>query len=469
MLSAAGMTVISSSELDRIRSKCLLGKGTALTRSASEARGLDLHHRSQARAKTWGNTLEGSRKKKADERRQKLDSEELDRQKIDAEEAKIQLEQRKATIDRANKLLYDESDRMKSFHSKMMLCDVLAEREAQQNLKEELVKLEHVRDDRFLEMEKQNYRKMLERELKEKESKIEMSQLAAKFQTVQLNEYKEKRYKEVEESMLEGELLRRKAIEDLETERVSDKKRRGMAVQSLVETQKANEYLKQIKSEDVLRQQRECEKIEEYAVRKQRMLDLRKKKEEEVFATKQAKRQTMIDAQSERLAAMKDDEDQRVDRQVAQKEMEKERKLNDKADKMQRWEDDIKASRIQQIDRKRSERERDKAEDNETAVFLKDWCKVLDKQEQEEYLLKADAARKLSSEHKKSVEIVRRRKEETKKQEDQVALRAKKAMEADTLEFHSYAEDCIKDFATEGKNVIPLIKELREFRKRVLE
>ena len=26
---------------------------------------------------------------------------------------------------------YDESDRMKTFHSKMMLCDVLAEREAQ--------------------------------------------------------------------------------------------------------------------------------------------------------------------------------------------------------------------------------------------------------------------------------------------------------------------------------------------------
>jgi len=30
------------------------------------------------------------------------------------------------------------SDRMKSFHSKMMMCDVLAEREAQVNLKEEL-------------------------------------------------------------------------------------------------------------------------------------------------------------------------------------------------------------------------------------------------------------------------------------------------------------------------------------------
>eukprot|EP00913_Durusdinium_trenchii_P031776 g29760.t1 len=82
--------------------------------------------------------------------RKKLELEELERQK-----AKIQLDQRRETIDRANKLLYEESDRMKSFHSKMMLCDVIAEREAQMSLRGELKKLEQIREDRFLEMEKQ--------------------------------------------------------------------------------------------------------------------------------------------------------------------------------------------------------------------------------------------------------------------------------------------------------------------------
>merc|ERR1712203_922643 len=174
----------------------------------------ELHAKSQARAKTWNNTLEGSRRKKAEEKRKKLELEELERQKIDAEEAKIQMGQRKATIDRANKLLYDESDRMKSFHSKMMMCDVLAEREAQLSLKGELRKLEQIREDRFLEMEKQNYRKMLEREMKEKETKEELSKIASKVQKSQLAEYKEKAYREIEDNMLEGELLRRKAVED---------------------------------------------------------------------------------------------------------------------------------------------------------------------------------------------------------------------------------------------------------------
>merc|ERR1719240_1886064 len=108
---------------------------------------------------------------------------------------------------------------MKSFHSKMMLCDVLAEREAQVQLKGELKKLDQIRDDRFLEMEKQNYRKMLEREMKEKETKEELSKIAAKAQKEQLAEYKEKRFREIEDQMLEGELLRRKAIEDLEAEK----------------------------------------------------------------------------------------------------------------------------------------------------------------------------------------------------------------------------------------------------------
>lgn len=434
---------------------------------STKTKAQELHEKSQARAKTWSNTLEGSRRKKAQEKRQKLELEELERQKVDAEEAKIQLDQRRATIDRANKLLYDESDRMKSFHSKMMLCDVLAEREAQVNLKEELKKLEQIREDRFLEMEKQNYRKMLEREMKERETKEELSKIAAVAQKEQLAEYKEKRFQEVEDLMLEGELLRRKALEDLESERQAEAKRRDMAVKAQKETQKANVYLKQIKAEDMLRQQKEEEKIQEYAIRKEKMLQLRKMKEEENFQQKQAQRNAMIDAQSKRLAEMQSNEDARVEGQVKAKEEDDERKRLDKMDMMRRWEEDVHKSRSAQIERKRNTREREKHEDAATAAFLGEWCKVLDKQESEENNLKFAAARKLADEHKKHLGIQRNKKDSERKAEMSVAGHAKKVMEADTLEFHAYAEKCIRDYSTEGKNVIPLIKELRDFRKRV--
>merc|ERR1719326_381920 len=414
--------VISASDLERIKGSVGLsvaGSTVNLTQTAKNAmdpreRAKDLHKKSQARAKTWSNTLEGSRRKKAEEKKQKLEQEEFERQKIDAEEAKIQLDQRKATIDRANKLLYDESDRMKSFHSKMMVCDVLAEREAQVGLKDELKKLEQVREDRFLEMEKQNYRKMLEREMKEKQHKEELSRLAARAQKEQLAEYKEKKFREIEDQMLEGELLRRKAIEDLEAERKAERKRRGMAVQALAETQKANEYLKQIKAEDMLRQQREEEKVQEYAQRKEKLLELRKQKEDEVFQQKQASRNAMIEAQARRLAQMASDEDTRIANQVAQKEKDDENKRLAKEEAKRRWEQDIQKSRAQQIARKQAQREQEKAEDAETAKFLQEWCKVLDRQEQEEVELKNQANRKLAGEHKKMVEIQRRRKETDK-------------------------------------------------------
>merc|ERR1719158_885390 len=197
------------------------------------------------------------------------------------------------------------------------------------------------------------------------------------------------------------------------------------------------------------------------------MLELRKRKEAEVFKEKQASRQKMIDQQAKNLAQMASNEETRLEKQVLEKEIHEEKKRLEKEESMRKWQDEIDRSRQQQIHRKRVEREHQRSEESETAAFLSEWCQTLDKQEQDEQDLKRMAAKKLANEHKKQVEIQRRRKEEGKAQEDQVATRAKRAMEADTIEFHNYAEHCIRDYAEEGKNVIPLIKELREFRKRV--
>merc|ERR1712193_366296 len=107
----------------------------------------------------------------------------------------------------------------------------------------------------------------------------------------------------------------------------------------------------------------------------EQMLELRKRKEEEVFKEKQATRQKMIDGQARNLMQMASNEEARLEKQV---------------------------------------REKERAEESETAAFLSEWCKTLDKQEQDEQDLKRMAAKKLSIEHKQQVEIQRRRHEETK-------------------------------------------------------
>merc|ERR1719389_250173 len=399
----------------------------------------------------------------------KMDLEELERQKVDQKEEAIAMDKRRNAIERANKILYEESDRMKTFHSKMMLCDVLAEREAQVALKEELGKLEQIRDERYLEMEKASYRNMLERGLREKDNLGNAAKMAAEMQKAQLKEATDKRLRQIEDDILEGEMLRQKAAEDLRGERLAEKKRRQQAVQALAETQKANAYLKQLRAEDELREQREEEKIREYALRKERVLELRKKREEEVFQAKQAHKQRMIDKQVAQLAAMKSNEDERLERQVLEKEMKDEMDRLEGEERRRKWLEEIDTSRRMQVERKRAQTDREKAEEHELSTFWKEWCGRLDELDEQEKTQRRLAAKKLAQEQLMQKEVRKRREEEEKRRESTVAVSAQSALEADTLEFHQYAEEQIKKYATEGKNIIPLIKELRSFRKRVLE
>jgi hypothetical protein len=462
----AGQAVIPASELLRIRSSLLEQPG-AVGDGGKAA--LELHEKSKNRAKAWTNTLEGSRRKKQEDKKRALELEELERQKVDQKEEAIAMDKRRNAIERANKILYEESDRMKTFHSKMMLCDVLAEREAQVALKEELGKLEQIRDERYLEMEKASYRNMLERELREKDNLGKAAKMAAEMQKSQLKEATDKHLRQIEDDILEGEMLRQKAAEDLRGERLAEKKRRQQAVQALAETQKANAYLKQLRAEDELREQREEEKIREYALRKERVLELRKKREEEVFQAKQAHKQRMIDKQVAQLAAMKSNEDERLERQVLEKEMKDEMMRLEGEERRRKWMEEIDTSRRMQVERKRAQTDREKAEEHELSSFWKEWCGRLDELDEQEKTQRRLAAKKLAQEQLMQKEVRKRREEEEKRRESTVAVSAQSALEADTLEFHQYAEEQIKKYATEGKNIIPLIKELRSFRKRVLE
>merc|ERR1712110_662193 len=107
---------------------------------------------------------------------------------------------------------------------------------------------------------------------------------------------------------------------------MGERRRKGQALKAVEETAKANEYLKQIKAEDMLRQKKEEDKIEEYAKRKEQMIALRKQKESEVFQNKLQQRQKMIERQAEQLAQMKSDEGARVERDALEKEIGDEKK-----------------------------------------------------------------------------------------------------------------------------------------------
>lgn len=73
------------------------------------ARKAAMHATSQARYQNWGNTLEAQRTKKKNDRIRKLEAIERAQQIIDAEEAQYQEAQRRVVLDRANRLLWQDT------------------------------------------------------------------------------------------------------------------------------------------------------------------------------------------------------------------------------------------------------------------------------------------------------------------------------------------------------------------------
>ena len=96
----------------------------------------------------------------------------------------------------------------------------------------------------------------------------------------QLHEVKHSYIRKIKEEMLEGELVKRRAREDLEAERLKELERRKRQAKTREELIKANEELKVYNASIKKRDQEEDAKQAEYALKKERLDQLKKDREE---------------------------------------------------------------------------------------------------------------------------------------------------------------------------------------------
>ena len=80
--------------------------------------------------------MQAMRRKREEERYARLEEEELERRRIDAVEYALQQETRMRAVARANQMAHDSQDQVKAFKSKLLMSDVMAERETQKDLKQ---------------------------------------------------------------------------------------------------------------------------------------------------------------------------------------------------------------------------------------------------------------------------------------------------------------------------------------------
>ena len=82
----------------------------------------------------------------------------------------------------------------------------------------------------------------------------------------------------------------------------------------------ANQQLMKIKEAERLKEIEEEKKIEAFAQKRETLENMKKEREEKRFSDKQHTRQRMIDTQIEELRALKDNQEEVLNRQVAEAE-----------------------------------------------------------------------------------------------------------------------------------------------------
>ena len=175
----------------------------------------------------------------------------------------------------------------------------------------------------------------------------------------------------------------------------------------------------------------------------------------------------MIDKQVEQLRALRDNQEQVLNKQVAEAEDKANRLYEEQQRRKFEMKQAIDRSRQLQVERNQKRKADELQEEKDFADFWKVRNQELQLAEQQER----------DEERQRQLELVKflKGQAETKKTAAENQFRAdnKASVEAQALQdqqeknFYSYAERCIRDWEAASKNVKPLIIELKNYRKRI--
>ena len=322
--------VIGLSEFNRIKASAAID---APTSNIEEDR-IRLKEMSQGKTKNWSNTILALRNKKEQDKYLKFEQEELERRKIDQEEAEFQSRVKKGTMDKAKKQMFERHDKVKTLHSKMLLCDVLQERELQMEIDQQKkqfrkeIEIEHHQNilQQCEDHDRKETQKM--RELEEKK-KIQHEVLKQQHE-----EFREKHIIKMMEDKIEGDIIKEKAKEQERQAKRDEEARKKKIKDAQEETFKGNLVLQEIRRKEKLKELEEEEKINKYKREKEEREKKRKDEQERRHAEKQKIRQQMIDKAVADLQKKNDKESERLKKDIEEARMKAENVEKEKREKI---------------------------------------------------------------------------------------------------------------------------------------
>uniref|UniRef100_A0A8C1TSD0 Coiled-coil domain containing 173 n=1 Tax=Cyprinus carpio TaxID=7962 RepID=A0A8C1TSD0_CYPCA len=456
------VVILSKSEWQRLQDSVngVNQRNRSVTAAAEQREAL--HMRSKELVKHWSNTIAGQRQKKLEAKKFREAIEEEERKQIDLEEAKYQAQIRKEAIEKAKTQQYYQTDRVKGFHSALLLTEVLKEREAQIELKR--MKQNASKDiDRDVVAEMAYREEQALQQERQKAIQRKQDQLAtAESLKQQIKDHEMKKEQERQEVKHEAEEIER--LRDLHLWEQSMKEHKKQEEKGSV--MKAHQdYLTNrelMKATEAQRQEEEEEKRKQLAKHKEKVMKMRKEKQEEIFRELQRHRETIIQKLAVQKQQQVSNEEEIIVKAVAEREAKEAREQREKEEKHAAMLSSIAAHR----ESMRKEQERKAEEEKQKALEMLNAKKEADKIFMEKQELQAQKAREegksLQDSYIQEMAEKRARHHRTKKEEKYFMAKNTALIVEEENQFQKYAEQVIETAGKAGRITYPLLKAARE-------
>ncbi|XP_012323981.2 cilia- and flagella- associated protein 210 isoform X1 [Aotus nancymaae] len=327
------VTIIPHDEWKKIQDSLdRLPREAACLRAERKAK-KEMHLRSQEAVKHWTNTYAGMKEQKLEAKKKHDEEIEAERQILDLEEEIYKQGKRKKAIENAKQYQFYQTERVKNFHSGLLLSRVMKERDAQIEFQKSKIKS----DKKWEEQLKLNIEKAFKEEQEKAEKRHRERVALAKDHLKQIKEHEEEeeRRKKHEEKDAE-EIKRQNALYEIEMRKKLEKKKEEIHESKRRFLFSPKEHMQDkhiIKAVEQQQQEEEDEKIRKFIKAKKRLIQIRKEKEAETHRLMEEQRERIHNFLSELTKEKLDNEDTIIARDLAEADAEWEKREREKDEK----------------------------------------------------------------------------------------------------------------------------------------
>ncbi|KAL5007785.1 hypothetical protein ScPMuIL_016591 [Solemya velum] len=417
-----------------------------------------LKAKSREMVKNWGNTIAGQRQSKLEARKLREEKEEAERVEVDLEEAKFQAKQRKEAIEKAKTQQYYQTDRVKSFHSALMLTEVLKERDAQLELKVLKEKASEGKDREWLEHGLREYEEGVRQDQTKAIDRINAARDVADFQRSQIREHQKVHWQEKEEDLKEGCGLKKLSMQyQIEKERL-ESIRRDEKKELMTDNRKQIEETKIMKKLKVDQEEEEDEECRVFAAAKRKMMRLRAEKEKNIYEEKQKQLEKIREKLTAQMKQKTDDEAGRIGIAVEEAEEKRKREEIEKEKKLKKMIQESAEHRHKQMKEAAIKKKEERRQELEMMRIREAADEIFQRNEEEKRVRKREEARGLMNFHVKQGTDKLSKIDKEKEEMAKIDRANFELLAHEETQFQEYASKVIEHCEEGGRNVYPLKK-----------